>query len=198
MEKTKKYYKRCNRIASTVFDSMQRKISSQIHSERENHPKSYWFIPHDTAYTIDQLILVHDYIAKAIKRKLYSGQFNFLDAGCGTGNILLLAAAIGFNVKGLEHDSKIIKLAKIINPLYNDIKKQDILTYKEYGKFDVIYYYRPFRDNDKQTEFERLVENQMKIGSLLIANCKQNIEICKDKRFRKIKKVTCIFEKIAE
>ena len=109
---------------------------------------------------------------------------------------MLLAKYVGFSVEGLEYDSEVIERAKIINPLFRSIKKQNIMTYKEYGKYDVVYYYCPFCNKEKQTKFEERVEDQMKIGALLIANCKMSKKILKDKRFCKV--APDMFEKIAK
>ena len=84
MEKTIKQYHRHNYIISSAFNQMQQKISSSLHAsdKQKEHPESYWFIPHETNRTIEQLILAHDYLTKKKGSTLYSGQLNFLDAGC--------------------------------------------------------------------------------------------------------------------
>ena len=211
MKKTKKYYQSHNHITANAFDKIQNKIANHINVRsnyycEQERQESYSFIPISTAYVTHQLITAYDHLIK--KQKSFSSlqttksfpicdPLSFLDAGCGTGNIMLLAFCTGFcPAYGLEVDSAVIKIAKIINPLFRSIKKQNIMTYKEYGKYDVVYYYCPFCNKEKQTKFEERVEDQMKIGALLIANCKMSKKILKDKRFCKIE--SGVFEKITK
>lgn len=141
---------------------------------------SYPFIPHSTRMSMEQLIHAFDYLSANRK----TPNFTFLDAGCGIGNIMSLARGAGFMVYGLEIDPKAIKVAKIMNPSFSKrIKRGDILTHRSYGKYDVVYYYCPFYSVNGQQKFEERVENQMKIGAILIANMKQSAKIHKDKRF---------------
>ena len=114
---------------------------------------------------------------------------NFLDAGAGIGNIMAIAnktllakycSGIEFNKqtfvvgqKFLGHSSKKCKL------LFNDV-----MTYKSYNKFDIIYYYCPLKNYMLEFYFEEKVEDEMDVGSILIPRFKQNRSIYKDKRFK--------------
>lgn len=142
---------------------------------------SYPFIPRSVHAVLPRLIYAYDYLRK----KYASCDFSFLDAGCGFGNIMMLAKGVGFDVHGLEFDPVTIEFAKDVNPYWMNIRRQDILAYNGYKKFDVIYYYCPF-DCRKEVDFERRVENQMKVGALLVASPSHHSRMAKDKRFRSL------------
>lgn len=126
------------------------------------------------------------YIKKYLDSNRRYGIRKFLDAGCGIGNIMVLAKEIGFDVHGLEIDPKTIAKAKEVFPhIHGHIEKYNILTYKDYGKYDVIYYYQPLRDKDREVRFELRVENQMKVGAIVFPIGKDSFEISLDKRFKR-------------
>lgn len=66
------------------------------------------------------------------------------------------------------------------------IIKQNILTYKHYGEYDAIYFYRPIKNGIKQVKFENHVKDQMKTGAILIPNLLADRSIGTDTRFKKI------------
>jgi SAM-dependent methyltransferase len=109
----------------------------------------------------------------------------FLDVGCGIGNVLLVAEQFGFEVYGIEKDEYPFKVAaRLIGE--ERIAQADIWTYQGYGDYEVIYYYRPFSGRDQQLRFEKLIEDTMKTGGILIANHKNSGEIDQDSRFEKL------------
>lgn len=109
----------------------------------------------------------------------------FLDVGCGIGNVLLIAEQFGFDVYGIEKDEYPFQIA---NRLIGEkrIIQADIWSYESYGEYDVIYYYRPFSGREPQLRFEKLIEETMKTGALLIANHKNSEAIDQDNRFEKL------------
>jgi len=119
----------------------------------------------------------------------------FLDAGCGIGNILLIAQSVRLanRYHGLEYFDNVKSEAEHFLGLDMKghsssitVEKADIATYKHYGKYDFIYYYRPFSDISKEVNFESRVEDQMKVGAILIPMLKNSSAIRKDKRFKEI------------
>jgi SAM-dependent methyltransferase len=119
----------------------------------------------------------------------------FLDAGCGAGNILLFAKSVGLAryYHGLEYFDDTYKKARDFLGLDSkkpvpDVKifQQDILTFKNYGDYDIIYFYCPFSYGRLEVKFEELVEDQMKLGAVLIANLKRGSAIYKDERFERL------------
>ncbi len=94
--------------------------------------------------------------------------YKFLDAGCGGGNIMLLANCVGFDVWGIERDPETIKLAhKLHYGISERIIKADLIKYKDYGDYDVIYYYQPMRVR-KMEVFVDALHSQIKVGAIVI------------------------------
>lgn len=185
--------------ASRRIDSENSKLRRKLRRGKANRSEiqekcgSYPFIPHPAYSVLCQLIYTFNYL----KGKYNSRPLSFLDAGCGIGNIMMLAMGVGFDAHGLEFDPVTIEFARGINPWWQRIREQNILTCNDYGKFDVVYYFCPIA-NVKQEEFEKRVEDQMTVGSLLIANMKRNNGIRKDRRFRyhHRRNIHSIYEKI--
>lgn len=214
-----KYNERATRVLMDTFGRLQQHAAARIreknnrkrrrrkgsdgHSVIQDKHSSYPFIPKSVHVVLPQLIYAYDYLRKKYDRH----NFSFLDAGCGFGNIMMLAGGIGFDVCGLEFDPVTIEFAASINPYWKEIRQQDILTYNGYGKFDVIYYYCPFCCR-KETEFEKRVENQMKVGAILIAYGSLHGRMAVDKHFRELifrsrrtdfySVITSAYEKIKE
>jgi SAM-dependent methyltransferase len=129
----------------------------------------------------------------------------FLDAGCGIGNVLFAASCFGLGNKyvGLEYFDKVADIAEMFLGLKNnsppsdsifEVRRRDITKYRHYNQYDFIYYFHPLSDGVKEKEFERRVEDQMKVGAILIAIMKGDDHIRKDKRFKKI--IENVWEKI--
>lgn len=98
-----------------------------------------------------------------------------LDAGCGAGNILLLARIIGFDSIGIEIDKKTArigrKLLKSSSLSRITIMHKDLATYKQYNIYDVVYYYQPmYPRSNPMEEFLKLLSNGAKIGALIIVD----------------------------
>jgi len=153
---------------------------------------SYSFIPFSSIRAY--LMFYH------LKKWVGDRRAKFLDAGCGIGNILMIAkkAKLANEYHGLEYFDNVkneaehflgldIKdpLARYLSPNIS-VKKADIATYKHYGEYDFIYYYCPFCNIKKEKDFELRIEDQMKVGAILIPMMKNSYLITKDKRFKEI------------
>ncbi len=66
----------------------------------------------------------------------------------------------------------------------------------DYARFDVIYYFRPLANGDDERRFERMIEDKMRPGALLIANRKMSEDIFTDPRFVKLSKELPVWRKI--
>ena len=118
-----------------------------------------------------------------------------LDVGCGIGNILLFAEQFGFETYGIEKDEYPFQVAaKLIGE--ERIAQVDIWTYEGFGGYEVIYYYRPFSGREQQLRFERLIEDTMKTGGILMANHKNSDAIDQDSRFERLSPSLPIWRKI--
>ncbi|MFZ5775610.1 MAG: class I SAM-dependent methyltransferase [Thermodesulfobacteriota bacterium] len=109
----------------------------------------------------------------------------FLDIGCGIGNVLLMAEQFGFAVYGIEKDQYPATIAaRLIGE--DRIDQADIWSYGGFDRFEVVYYFRPFADRELQLRFERLVEDRLRPGAILIANHKNSTAIEQDSRFSRL------------
>ncbi len=155
--------------------------------------KEYPFVPMDTRQVFDQVGIVADYLRKKWGREV--SDCSFLDIGCGTGNVLVIAEQFEFDVYGFEKDEHPVKVAKRF--IGEDrVTQEDIWAYEGYRKFDVVYYFCPFSDGETQRRFEEMVEEKMKPGSILIANQKRSEKIGQDERFRRLNEKYQIWEKV--
>lgn len=156
----------------------------------------YPFVAMDTRQIFEQIRFVKNYL-NIPDEIIGIPEHTFLDVGCGIGNILLFAEQFNFDVFGLEKDEYPVQIAsKLIGE--DKIFQEDIWTYQDYGKYDVIYYFRPFSERKPQKKFEKLIENQMKVGAILIANHKNSDDISNDNRFEKLSQNLPVWKKSAK
>lgn len=164
-------------VGSFVGQKYKGNYQSAIHAKN----KSYPFIPYPSYSAVEQIYVAFNRLGSEWNK------YSFLDAGCGIGNIMLLANKAGFIAHGLEIDPTILKTASKINrSMFLNMEKQSIMTYKHYGYHDVIYYYCPYASCKKERLFEERVENEMKVGAIVIPNYKISKELYNDKRFESI------------
>ncbi|HID97572.1 MAG TPA: class I SAM-dependent methyltransferase [Thermodesulfobacteriaceae bacterium] len=166
----------------------------QAHKRTRNNTSSeYPFLPMDSRQVYAQIDFVKRYLDTR-DPATPGNSHSFLDVGCGIGNILLIAEEFRFEVFGLEKDEYPFAMAsELIGQ--DRIFREDIRNYKNYGDFDVIYYYCPLTDGPPQMELEILIEDQMKPGAILIANHKRSRAIEQDPRFRKLSRGLPVWEK---
>ncbi len=143
----------------------------------------YPFVAMDTRQIFAQLGFVSAFLG--LDREKTAPPPRLLDVGCGIGNVLLIAEQFGFDVYGIEKDEYPFRVAaRLIGE--ERIAQADIWTYEGYGEYGVIYYYRPFSGREQQLRFEKLIEDTMKTGAILIANHKNSEAIGQDSRFEKL------------
>lgn len=136
----------------------------------------YGYIPLD----VNMFICILGKAKKHLKKKFAT----FLDVGAGTGSKLILAHQLFFpseqiglfqidqKVEGIEVDKQLAKIAKATG---FKIYEQDALTFKKYGEYDVVYFYRPFLNQKKQQQLEDTIYSQIKKGSIVIPlHCNNN------------------------
>lgn len=166
----------------------------------------YGFVPSRRIIELTRTFkVVFDYL---INRT--DGDCSFLDAGCGAGNVLLIANSVGFTkVTGIEFDEKTVEIARgLIKPAvcscndqYYKIIEADITKYSKYKDYDVIYYFQPIRSEGGMSEFLHLLRKNIKVGAVVIANgtCQPFKD---DRRFKRILKplnvspIDGIYEKV--
>ncbi|MCB2184061.1 MAG: class I SAM-dependent methyltransferase [Desulfobulbaceae bacterium] len=143
----------------------------------------YPFVPMDTRQLFDQLYFTARYLKQNRPGKK---NFSFIDVGCGIGNVMLFAEQMDFDVFGFEKDPYPCEIAKKIMG-EDRVREDDIWKFEGYENFDVIYYFRPFPNADMQTRFERMIEDKLTPGGILIANRKMSKKIDSDPRFTKLR-----------
>jgi 2-polyprenyl-3-methyl-5-hydroxy-6-metoxy-1,4-benzoquinol methylase len=193
-------------VLSGTLDKLQSLAANKISTKYRNNcrsaihkkNKSYSFLPLSTRAAVAQIVKAYDVLRLTITADNPYPVYKFLDAGCGIGNIMLLATKTGFSAYGLEIDPTIIHFAKKVDICPNNIIKQNILTYKNYSEYDVIYFYRPITNGAKQVKFENCVRNQMKKGAILIPNFMSDRNIETDTKFKKIivERMSYIYQKV--
>jgi trans-aconitate methyltransferase len=95
---------------------------------------------------------------------------SFIDVGCGVPILPDFMKDLGCkDVHGLEYNASIVKL---VQPHYPDIvlHEGDMMTYQEYGKYDILYTYNPFYDSQKMADALLVIMEQMKFGAVLYYN----------------------------
>jgi SAM-dependent methyltransferase len=156
--------------------------------------QEYPFIAMDTRQVFEQITFVKRYLEEQ-HGPIKDGQFSFVDVGCGTGNILLIAEQFLFAVYGLEKDAFPVSIAKgLIGE--EKIFQEDIRTHADYGKYDVVYYFCPLSLGEQQRKLEIFIEEAMKPGAILIANQKRSDAIANDPRFKRLHDKYQIWAKI--
>lgn len=101
----------------------------------------------------------------------------FLDVGCGIADKCLIARDIfGLDAKGIELDNNLHNIAQrmmVTKEETNHIYNMDALDFTGYGKYDILYIYKPVSD-ERQMELETKIKNDMKIDTVLIAPLMKN------------------------
>ena len=107
---------------------------------------------------------------------------------------MLLAEALEFRVNGIEYDKFNVKYSfypsykmTVSNHYWGHIIQGDAFDFTDYGKYDCVYFYCPIRNRELEEKLELLIEDNLKVGAIYIANGKHDYSIRKDKRFRSLK-----------
>ena len=137
---------------------------------KRSNKDHYCFIP---TRNVEDIVRVLHYI-RTLDTGRNRSRNKFLDCGCGIGNIMMLAGKVGFGPYGIEYEKENVELARKL--LRNTIisSKQvihgDIMEYKYYNQYDVIYYYEPLQDHKKQRQFADKIAKDAKRGAFVIPN----------------------------
>lgn len=122
-------------------------------------------------------------------RKTFPEHKNFLDVGCGKGNILYLAKYANFRPKGIEFREEYKIFHNNINVFYGRAEE-----YEDYYDADVIYLYKPLKNNEKMDALMDMIISKCKSGAIIfpcgfsITNSKKNLQLITGGQFLYIKK----------
>lgn len=111
----------------------------------------------------------------------------FVDLGCGLGDKVVIAGAMGFDALGVEIDPRLVAAGRRLYDLRRDLEVQhapgdgpeprapmirirrgDVLDV-DFGRFEVIYFWRPFADESRQADLERRIWRGVSRGSFVVA-----------------------------
>jgi 2-polyprenyl-3-methyl-5-hydroxy-6-metoxy-1,4-benzoquinol methylase len=125
------------------------------------------FIARSTESLVDMLVHIKRHFGYGKVEKL-----KFLDCGCGIGNVVLLATLAGLDAYGLEYDEKTLNTGREFLKLFGvDGEKRlfqgDLLTFDNFGDYDILYGYCPMSNGELEQQFEHRLASQMKIGAMV-------------------------------
>lgn len=164
-------------------------LEGGIAAHRE-HPESWAFVGMDTARALDQLSFARSCLAADASPRL-------VDCGAGLGFIGMLARGLGFRPAGIELSTRYVEIANRILP-WAQVAEGDVLEFPDYGGFEAVFYYGPFKDEALQERFELKVEADASPGTVIIANRKVSEAWRRSDRFRLLRDDgggSCIFQK---
>lgn len=174
-------------VVSTYVNYFQKKLGFSWEAKKKGrrHEGHHPFIPYsDSTNTID-----HIRVAKAHIRKKNEELLKFLDCGCGIGNIMILAHATGgfYKTDGVEYDLATWRVAKDLAPRYSKVFRGDLVEFKHYADYDILYLFEPISDPKKRNIFYDKLMNDVKVGAVIIANGGGG-RLRKSKKFKKVRR----------
>ncbi|CAE7860188.1 unnamed protein product [Symbiodinium microadriaticum] len=144
-------------LKSQVFAFAFHNMETHFYEETEEG-ESYSYRPFPAGRFVDILIEASAYLGVDKSKK-------FLEVGCGPGLKLVLAKFFFNEPHGIDIDTQLLTHARY--DLGVNASFQDALTFHRYADYDLIYYYRPFADDEKQEILERKIISEMKAGAIL-------------------------------
>jgi len=167
---TKKDLRDALRTLSMAYGNCIRHISKESGVTSRNYTledgkQCFGFIPHygydDTIHILTKL--------RGNYRYCYVDRPKFLDIGCGIGNIVLLAQAVGYAADGLEY---VPDTCEVAEQMCGGAKifKADMNKFEHYGNYDVLYYYQPMVGIDDMERFARKLAKEVKPGAYVISH----------------------------
>lgn len=102
-----------------------------------------------------------------------AGSARFLDVGCGGGTKVYAARRYVGAADGLEYDPDYVRAARAtmaaLGAADSEIIHADALSFDGYDRYDLIYFYRPLREDDLIERLEQQIVNTARRGTLLLA-----------------------------
>lgn len=138
-------------ILKTAFYEMEKSYMPQA----EHADGVYNAIPFSISNFLSIIVDAYQLLGKDKK---------FLDIGAGSGMKTRVASVL-FDAYGIDINEEHVAFAQRFG---SNVIHQDALTFENYGDFDLIYFYSPFKDDDLQKQLEDRIHNQMKTETLVV------------------------------
>ncbi|MEM9148002.1 MAG: class I SAM-dependent methyltransferase [Pseudomonadota bacterium] len=156
-------------ILQSAYDEIARRSTSRVDAP----PGGHGYIPIDLnlffegLFALEELLVADaDYQHSDLRHR----PLRFVDVGCGTGrlaHLLLATDRFAFSdIHGFDIDEGLIAKGKERFDLGDNIFVADCLSF-DYTGYDIIFFYRPLKDDTKQMEFEQRVIEQMPVSGYL-------------------------------
>jgi SAM-dependent methyltransferase len=153
-------------VLAAVLDQVQASMRDRVTGGvgvLPGRPESWGFVGAPCTMVLEQLRIARHATPARSPR--------LLECGSGLGFTAALAREVGFNVTGIEVVPEFVAMSRLLFPSVR-VEEGDLTTFAGFGDHDVVYYYRPFRDDDVQARFERRVEEALRPGGIVLANRK--------------------------
>lgn len=89
--------------------------------------------------------------------------YTFLDVGCGIGDKVMMAQALGFEAHGFDYWEPYIRVAEGLQG--KAVWLDDAFSFARYCEYDVVYSWRLCRDHDEQEALNQHITSQMRPGT---------------------------------
>jgi SAM-dependent methyltransferase len=166
-----------------IFDEESEKANSTIGTtESEKRDR---IVRSDGGYKcihlgVEDFITQVQFVIKTLH--LAPNLLRFVDVGCGVGQKVFLAHCFGFNSFGLELRKELIEAGENLFNRLSVSKHQyqwnkgdffiqgNALTYPDYSRFDIIYFYCPLADEKLEVELEKKIAADAHAGAIVLGN----------------------------
>ena len=119
----------------------------------------------DCNYREDGSFKYIPYNIDSFTKLLPSNKKLFLDVGCGIGDKMMIATEMGYEAHGIEVDEVLFRIA---DKYLHNVQHVDAFEFNDYDKFDVIYMYRLYKDEEKLKQLRDLIKSKKKETAIFI------------------------------
>lgn len=157
-----------NRLTDDLFNALHMALTPALQDAAANDAGAYADIGlHNSVFV--QLMLA----ARRVRLAQGARRTCFLDVGCGVGVKVLGAFRFFEESAGLELDPGYLTAArKLLDGVglgRAELIRADALHFADYDRFDVIYFFKPLRDEPKLRALETIITGRVSPDTLLLA-----------------------------
>ncbi len=163
----------------SALESYEHQSYYPLNSDEHRNKGRYDYQPYSINWFLHHLHDAHQvlkYLRPDEKKK-----FKFVDIGCGVGTKVKLANAL-FDAHGIEVWEPYTEVAKELmkkkivrnhGKIYelkdtNRILVEDATKFENYGNYDILYFFRPLSEPEKEIKLENRIYQQAKPGTIVI------------------------------